>query len=203
MRIGHAEYIDYDYQFISTSSRSSISVDYPVGIHYPHWFVPLKLKMILSSSLSSSFIIRCRFDSVFLLSSIKTNIIDLLNSYIQINHQSYSNYIDFHILINQANLKDVYEIDLSTIILKINDTHLNNDATKNLSQDYSIRWFLLMNSSLFNESDPLIQTQIHIELDDIQTIVGLTDFTRLINTAMLSMQTERYPLRIVSVNYSG
>ncbi|CAF2513257.1 unnamed protein product [Rotaria sp. Silwood2] len=34
-RIGHVEYIDNDNILFSTITRSSISIDYPIGIHYP------------------------------------------------------------------------------------------------------------------------------------------------------------------------
>ena len=203
MRIGHAEYIDYDHQFISTSSRSSISIDYPNGVHYPSWFIPLKLKLIVSSSLSSSFIIRCRFKSVLSVSSIQTNVIELLNHYIQIEDRQNGSQIDFHLIINQANLHDVFEVDLATIIFTINGTELNSSSTKDFNHIYSVDWFLISNNSLIDPNEPLLRTPIHIEFDDIQTIVALTDFTRLINTAMLSMQAERYPLRILSVNFSG
>jgi hypothetical protein len=54
-----------------------------------------------------------------------------------------------------------------------------------------------------NSNQPILRVPIHIQYDDIQTIVALTDFTSLINTAMLSNQIQQFPLKILAVNHSG
>jgi hypothetical protein len=134
------------------------------------------------------------------------NILKLFNYFIQINHnissrQSISD-IDFNITINQinkTNQNDIYEIDLSTIMLTINST---NFYQNNSNSVLYIDWFIISNNS-FDSNKPILQIPIQIQYDDIQVIVALTDFTRLINTAMLSMQTEQFPLKILAVNHSG
>lgn len=208
-RIGHAEYIDNDNIFFSTLSRSSMSIDYPIGIHYPDWYFPLKLKLMISPSLLSSFIVRCRLLSYFSIHSIQTNILKISNYQIQITHntyhrKSYSD-IDFNIKINQTNKtnqNNIFEIDLATITLKINSTNfykLNSEKSNPIS---FIDWFILPNNSI-DIIEPILRIPIHIQYDNIQTIVGLTDFTSLINTAMLSMQVQQFPLKVLAVNYSG
>ncbi len=206
-RIGHVEYIDHDNILFSTITRSSISIDYPTGLHYPNWYFPLKLKLILSSSsVFSSFIIRCRLTSDFSIHLIQTNILKISDYYIQINHQishrqSISD-IDFNITINQINQVNpnpLFEIDLATIMLTINST---NFSQQNSNSVLFIDWFILSNSSV-NSNETILRVPIHVQFDDIQTIVALTDFTSLINTAMLSMQIQQFPLKILVVNHSG
>jgi hypothetical protein len=144
---------------------------------------------MISSSILPSFIIRCRLTSDFSIHSIQIS-----NNYIQINHyihhrQSISD-IDFNITINKTNQNNIFEIDLATIILKINSTN----------SILPINWYLLSSN---NSNQSILQIPIHVQYDNIQTIVALTDFTSLINTAMLSMQTQQYPLKILAVNHSG
>ncbi|CAF2892626.1 unnamed protein product [Rotaria sp. Silwood2] len=208
-RIGHVEYIDNDNILFSTITRSSISIDYPIGIHYPDWYFPLKLKLIISSSFLSSFIIRCRLLSYFSIYLIQTNILKISNYHIQINHNIHhresSSDIDFSIKINQRNTtnqNDIFEIDVATIMLKINSTNLYKINQHNSNFILFIDWFILSNSSSHN-NEPILRVPIHVQYDDIQTIVALTDFTSLINTAMLSMQIQQFPLTILAVNYSG
>jgi transmembrane protein 132 len=207
-RIGHVEYIDNDNILFSTINHSSISIDYPTGIHYSNWYFPLKLKLILSSSSSlvSSFIIRCRLKSYFSIYSIQTNILKITNYFIQINHKihprSSLSDIDFNLTINQinkTNSNSLFEIDLATLLLSINSTNLH----QNNSNSYLfIDWFILSNNSVHSH-DPILQVPIYVQSDDIQTIVPITDFTSLINTAMLSMQIQQFPLKILAINYSG
>ena len=152
---------------------------------------------MISSLILPSFIIRCRLTSNFSIHSIQTNILKISNNSIQINHyihhrQSISD-IDFNITINKTNQNNIFEIDLATIILKINSTN----------SILSINWFFLSSNNSFNSNQPILQIPIHVQYDNIQTIVALTDFTSLINTAMLSMQTQQYPLKILAVNHSG
>ncbi|CAF1568971.1 unnamed protein product, partial [Didymodactylos carnosus] len=71
-------------------------------------------------------------------------------------------------------------------------------------------WFVILpsstNDSLLNETQndvPLFRVPINVRIDDIQTIVAITDTTLAFNTAILSATTVQYPLRILSVNYSG
>ncbi|CAF0967441.1 unnamed protein product [Rotaria sordida] len=208
-RIGHAEYIDNDNILFSTITRSSISIDYPIGIHYPDWYFPLKLKLIISSSFLSSFIIRCRLLSYFSIYLIQTNILKISNYHIQINHNIYHREslsdIDFNIKINHINKtyqNHIFEIDIATIMLRINSTNLYEINQYNSNSILFIDWFLLSNNS-FHNNEPILRVPIHVQYDDIQTIVALTDFTSLINTAMLSMQTQQFPLKILAVNYSG
>ena len=204
VRIGHAEFLDYDHLFISTLSRSSISIDYPNSVHYPGWFIPLKLKLILSSAspLGSSLVVRCQFPSILSVYSVQTNVLQLLNHYIQIDHRQSASTIDFHLTINQANANNAFEVDLATLMFTINGTSLPNSDPIQSNSIFSVDWFLL-SSSASNESEPQIRVPIQIQLDDIQTIVALTDYSRLINTAMLSMRIEQYPLKILAVNHSG
>jgi hypothetical protein len=153
---------------------------------------------MISSSILSSFTIRCRLTSDFSIYSIQTNILKISNISIQINHnihhqQSLSD-IDFNITINKTNQNDIFQIDLATIMLTINST--------NLQKTKSIDWFILSNtSSETNQS--ILRIPIQVQHDNIQTIVALTDYTSLINTAMLSMQTQQFPLKILAVNHSG
>lgn len=206
-RIGHVEYLDNNNILFSTITQSFISIDYPIGIHYPNWYFPLKLKLIHSSlTIYSSFIIRCHLTSDFSIHLIQTNIPKLLNYNIYINHnisyQNFSTDIDFNITtkqINQTNEKNLFEIDLATIMLKINTKNLSQYQANSIE---SIHWFILTNNSS-NSNQSILQIPIHIQYDDIQTIVGLTDFTSLINTAMLSMQIEKFPLKILAINHSG
>ena len=185
-------------------SRSSISINYPNGIHYSNWFVPLKFKYLHSSSTKySTFIIRCQLIKDFLIHSIQTNILQIANYSIQINHQlSEQNYhtdIDFNLTIKQLNEtqeNQLIEIDLATIILRINTTHFSPLKTDSIR---FIDWFILANHS----QEPILRIPIHVQPDQIQTIVALTDFTSLINTAMLSMQNQQLLLRILAVNHSG
>jgi hypothetical protein len=203
-RIGHAEYIDYDHLFISSVSRSPISIDYPNGIHYSGWSVPLKLKLILAStSFAPNFVIRCHRTALLSVTSIQTNILNLLSHYIQIDHRQSDAFIDFHVTNNQIQSKTLVEIDLATIIFTINTAQqlTSNDMIKT-NMIVSVDWFLLSNGTS-NETEPIVRVPIQVRFDDIQSIVALTDFTRLINTAMLSMQIERYPLKILAVNHSG
>ena len=201
VRIGHAEFLDYDHLFISTLSRSSISIDYPNGLHYPGWFIPLKLKLTLTStsSLGSSLLIRCHFASILSVYSIQTNVLQLLNHYIQIDHRQSTSTIDFQLTMNEINTNNAFEVDLATVIFTINGTSLPKPDLMQSNSIFHIDWFLQAS----NQSEPLIRVPIQIQLDDIQTIVALTDYTRLINTAMLSMQIEQYPLKILAVNHSG
>jgi len=202
------EYIDNDNILFSTITRSSISIDYPTGIHYINWYFPLKLKLILSSSsIFSSSLIRCRLTSYFSIYLIQINILKISNYYIQINHnishQDSISDIDFNITINQINQTNeknhLFEFDLATIMLNINSTNISHDNSNSV---VFIDWFILSNSS-FNSDEPILRVPIHIQYDDIQTIVALTDFTSLINTAMLSMQIQQFPLKILAVNHSG
>ncbi|CAF3695704.1 unnamed protein product [Rotaria socialis] len=208
-RIGHAEYIDNDNIYFSTITRSSISIDYPIGIHYLDWYFPLKLKLIISSSLLPSFVLRCRLLSHFSIHLIQTNILKISNYNIQLNHNVYhrasTSDIDFNIKINQINKTsqiNTFEIDLATITLKINSTNIKKINQENFNSVSFIDWFLLSTAS-FNNTESILRVPIQIKYDDIQTIVGLTDFTSLINTAMLSMQIQQFPLTILAVNHSG
>ncbi|CAF0760251.1 unnamed protein product [Adineta steineri] len=209
-RIGHAEYIDNDNIIFSTITRSSILVDYPSGIHYPNWYFPLKLKLILSSTNYSSFIIRCRLTPYFTINSIQTNILKISNYFIQINQtvlnrQSITD-IDFNITINQTNKlheHNLIEIDLATILLTINSTYLYKNTNQyNSNSILFIDWFILLNNSV-DYKEPIFRVPIHVQYDNIQTIVAITDFTSLINIAMLSMQIQQFPIKILAVNYSG
>ena len=81
---------------------------------------------------------------------------------------------------------------------------INSTNATNINSNFLIDWWILSNHSMQNNSDlPILQIPIHIQFDDIQSIVPLTDHTRLINTAMLSMQIQKYPLKILAVNHSG
>lgn len=187
-------------------THSSIAIDYPNGIHHFNWYFPLKLKLILSSiSHLPSSIIRCRLKSYFSIHSIQTNIPKISNYVIQISHEisprlSFVD-IDFNLTINRTNSDSPsFEIDLATIILFINIT---NSSEINSDSIYSIDWWILSNTSSDDSDPPILQIPIQIQSDDLQTIVTLTDYTSLINTAMLSMQIQRFPLRILAVNHSG
>ena len=195
IRIGYAEFNDQDPLALATLSRPPLSIEYPTGVHYPDWFIPLKLKLSVSSSLASSLTIRCRLlPSSLRLHSVQSNVLNLLDHYIQIEHRQTASTLDFHVLINQVPPKETFEIDLATIIFTVNATTAH--------QTISIDWFLSHNQTN-DMNEPLLRIPIQIQNDDIQTIVALTDFTRLINTAMLSMQIEQYPLQVLAVNYSG
>lgn len=206
-RIGYVEYLNDDNILFSTARHSFISIDYPIGIHYPNWYFPLKLKLIHSTvSIYSSFIIRCRLKLDFSIHEIQTNIHNISNYKIHITNNVIPSKtfhdIDFNITIkqlNQTNDKNFFEIDLATILLKINSKKLTQYQMNSI---VSIDWFILTNSSL-NSNQTSLKIPIHIQYDDIQTIVGLTDYTNLINTAMLSMQIQKFPLKILAVNYSG
>ncbi|CAF0864856.1 unnamed protein product [Adineta ricciae] len=204
-RIGHSEYLDNDNIMFTTITRSSVAVDYPYGVHYANWHFPLKLKLFLSSTVPSSFIIRCRLLSHFSILSIRKHNLKLANYDIQLN-QTLSNRsastidIDFHVHINRTNKieqKSSVEIDLASLTVLIN-------STKQLkpSSIFYIDWFLLSNKS-FDTKEPIFRVPIQVQYDDIQTIVALTDFTSLINIAMLTMQIQQFPLKILAVNHSG
>ena len=183
-------------------SRSSVSIDYSTGVHYPGWFFLMKLKLILSSTLAPSFIIRGRLPTHLSVHSIQTNIPKIANSYIQILYRQSSSDIDFNVTINQTSRNDAFEIDLATIVLVVNATNVDrtNPTTTNILS--SIDWFLLSSTASY-PTEPILRVPVQVHSDDIQTIVALHDHTRLINTAILSMQAEQYPLRILAVNYSG
>lgn len=166
----------------------------------------MKLKLILSSitHLPAS-IIRCRLKPYFSIHSIQTNIPKISNYVIQITHQisSRSSFvdIDFNLTINRTDSNpSSFEIDLATIILFINTTNLSEINSNTI---YSIDWWILSNTSSNHSDPPILQIPIQIQSDDLQTIVALTDYTSLINTAMLSMQIQKFPLKILAVNHSG
>ncbi|UJR25351.1 hypothetical protein I4U23_006701 [Adineta vaga] len=196
-RIGHSEYLDNDNIIFSTITRSSISIDYPQGIHYANWYFPLKLKLILSSSTPSSILLRSRITSHFSIYSIQKH-------HFQLNHtlsnRTTSTDIDFHITINRTNKseqKTSIEIDLATLTLIINSTKQSKS-----NSIFYIDFFLLSNKSS-DTKESIFRIPIHVQYDDTQTIVALTDFTSLINIAMLSMQMQQFSLKILAVNYSG
>ncbi len=147
--------------------------------------------------------------SSFSIYSIQTNILKISNYHIQINHkifhrQSISD-IDFNITIkqiNKTNENNIVEIDLATIMLAINSTDLYKNIQYNSNSVLMIDWFILSNNSL-DSQEPILRVPIHVQYDHIQTIVALTDFTSLINIAMLTMQIQQFPLKILAVNHSG
>ena len=160
---------------------------------------------MLSSSSPSSLLIRCRFTSHLSIHVVDATIPKISSTPIRLHHNTSTRQsltdIDFHLTINRTapiDAKHSREIDLATINLFINSTDPRDSHPSVLFID----WFLLSNKSS-DPKEPLFRTPVHVQYDDIQTIVALTDYSSLINIAMLSMQIQQFPLRILAVNHSG
>jgi len=81
--------------------------------------------------------------------SIQTNILKISNNSIQINHKTFHRQsftdIDFNITINKTNLNHIFEIDIATIILKINSINSNSFIDCFLLSTNSNQSILLIN----------------------------------------------------------